>query len=209
MPPNYATHRFRPAEARWFTGVTDGQYRHWISGGVINATIRDEPVRPLGRQFSFADLVAIRAIKLLRDEDVPLDELRKLQPWVAEHLDADGLQVTGRLYVVDRECVTPSPARSDVARLIDFDAIVRDLVWKIDHRRELQDQVGRIERKQWIHGGEPVIAGTRVTVSAIKSLHDAGYSVSEINRQYPAIEVQDIKAALRYNEQQADPAAAD
>jgi uncharacterized protein (DUF433 family) len=54
-----------------------------------------------------------------------------------------------------------------------------------------------------------VIAGTRVTVSAIKSLHDAGYSVSEIHRQYPAIEVQDIKAALRYNEQQADPAAAD
>jgi uncharacterized protein (DUF433 family) len=202
-------HRFTPAEARWYTDVTAGQYQHWLADGIVSASVRDEPERPFGRQFSFLDLVAMRAVKLLRDEGIPLDELRKVQPWVVEHVDPDTFQVSGSLYVVDQELATAPFAPSDVARPVDFDAIVGELVWKIEHRRELQHQVGQIERNRRIHGGEPVIAGTRVTVSTIRELHDAGFSVSEIQRQYPDVEVEDIKAALRYGERQVDPAAAD
>jgi len=50
----------------------------------------------------------------------------------------------------------------------------------------------------------PVIAGTRIPTSAIKSFNDAGYTVDEIIEEYPDLTPEDVKAALDY---EADAAA--
>ena len=51
-----------------------------------------------------------------------------------------------------------------------------------------------------ILGGRPVIAGTRITVRAIKSFGRAGFSVDHILQEYPKLTRDQIKAALSYED---------
>ncbi len=47
-------------------------------------------------------------------------------------------------------------------------------------------------------GGEPVIKGTRITVSVIVDSLADGMSIKEILNAFPQIEEKDIKASLHY-----------
>lgn len=58
--------------------------------------------------------------------------------------------------------------------------------------------IGQIERRSDVLGGRPVIAGTRVPVSAIKEFAKAGYAVSQIRQEYPSLTADDINAAIKY-----------
>jgi uncharacterized protein (DUF433 family) len=52
-----------------------------------------------------------------------------------------------------------------------------------------------------IHGGTvPVIVGTRIPPRAVKSFHEAGYTVEGIREQYPTLTVEQIEAAIAYVE---------
>jgi uncharacterized protein (DUF433 family) len=208
MTAKYATYLFTPADVQWLTGVTEGQYRYWISEGVVSASVLNEPDRPFGRVFSFVDLVAFRAVKLLRDLNLPLDELRKIQPWIKHHFDEEDLQVQGHLYVVDDKRLDEAESTNSALR-VDFDAILRELIERIEHSREMKGQIGKIECSLRVQGGEPVIAGTRVTVETIKAFHRAGVSVEVINEQYPHVTIEDIKAAIAYTPESSDVEAAD
>lgn len=55
-----------------------------------------------------------------------------------------------------------------------------------------------IERKKGVCGGEPVIAGTRISVSFIVELERSGYAVDEIVAMYPHITHAQIYDALSY-----------
>lgn len=55
-----------------------------------------------------------------------------------------------------------------------------------------------IERRKGICGGEPVIRGTRITVSLIVQLERNGHSVDEIVSMYPHINHAQIYDALSY-----------
>jgi uncharacterized protein (DUF433 family) len=55
-----------------------------------------------------------------------------------------------------------------------------------------------IERKKGVCGGEPVIAGTRISVSLIIELERAGHSVDEIITMYPHIKHAQVYDALSY-----------
>lgn len=57
----------------------------------------------------------------------------------------------------------------------------------------------RISVNPQIHFGKPCIAGTRITVQSILELLDEGLSFEEIIRDYyPDIQVEDIRACLKY-----------
>jgi uncharacterized protein (DUF433 family) len=56
----------------------------------------------------------------------------------------------------------------------------------------------RITRDPDILGGNPVIAGTRIPVRAIKSFDKAGFTPTEIRDEYPGLTLADIDAALEY-----------
>ncbi|MBI4688675.1 MAG: DUF433 domain-containing protein [Nitrospirae bacterium] len=55
-----------------------------------------------------------------------------------------------------------------------------------------------IETKKGVCGGEPVIVGTRISVSLIVELDQLGYSVDEIVSMYPHITHAQVYDALSY-----------
>jgi uncharacterized protein (DUF433 family) len=56
----------------------------------------------------------------------------------------------------------------------------------------------RIVCDQAILGGKPVIKGTRIAVYLILDLLSEGYSMKDINKLYPHIANEDIKACVTY-----------
>ena len=55
-----------------------------------------------------------------------------------------------------------------------------------------------IERKKGVCGGEPVIVGTRISVSLVVELERVGHSVDEIVAMYPHITHAQVYDALSY-----------
>lgn len=55
-----------------------------------------------------------------------------------------------------------------------------------------------IERKKGVCGGEPVIVGTRISISLIVELERAGNSVDELVAMYPHITHAQVYDALSY-----------
>ncbi len=55
-----------------------------------------------------------------------------------------------------------------------------------------------IERKRGVCGGEPVIVGTRISVSLIVEMERAGHSVDEMVTMYPHITHAQVYDALSY-----------
>jgi uncharacterized protein (DUF433 family) len=57
----------------------------------------------------------------------------------------------------------------------------------------------RISVNPQIHFGKPCIVGTRITVQSVLELLNEGLSFAEIIRDYyPDLEMDDIRACLRY-----------
>ena len=57
----------------------------------------------------------------------------------------------------------------------------------------------RIDINPHILGGKPVIKGTRIPVYLILELLQADYNFQKILDAYPALEIEDMKAALEYS----------
>jgi len=59
--------------------------------------------------------------------------------------------------------------------------------------------IDRIAVNPNIHFGKPCVAGTRIPVQNVLELIEAGVSFDEIIRDYyPDLEIEDIRACLRY-----------
>jgi uncharacterized protein (DUF433 family) len=59
--------------------------------------------------------------------------------------------------------------------------------------------IDRIAVNPKIHFGKPCIAGTRITVQNVLELLNEGLSFTEIiQNYYPELQVEDIRACLRY-----------
>lgn len=59
----------------------------------------------------------------------------------------------------------------------------------------------RIVIDEKICNGKPIIRGTRITAQTIIEFLSAGESETEILRQYPSLELDDIKACLKFASQ--------
>ncbi len=55
-----------------------------------------------------------------------------------------------------------------------------------------------IERKKGVCGGEPVIVGTRISVSLIAEMEKSGYTADEMVAMYPHITHSQVYDALSY-----------
>lgn len=56
----------------------------------------------------------------------------------------------------------------------------------------------RITQDPGLMGGKPCVRGMRVTVGMIVGQISAGLSIDEVLNEYPYLEREDIKQALRY-----------
>ena len=158
------------------------------------------------RLYSFRDLVCLSILNALRNEaKVPLQELRRTK----EQLKAlgDHLWATTTLYLFGKRVVFVNPETGGMEEVVSGQGVLQiplqvvagstaEAVQAMRARRP--ETIGFIEQKRGIAQSQPVIAGTRIPVRSIQAFASAGYSLVEINRQYPTLTPEDIQAALGY-----------
>jgi uncharacterized protein (DUF433 family) len=201
---------FSEDQAARLTGVRKGQLRYWDKSQFFSPSFGGDAVRDgFGRVYSFRDIVALKVLGLLRNKhDVSVQHLREVKQNLA---DDDASAWSGvRLYAVNKRVHWVEPQTGlpqDVAskqyalQPIELDAVVNAV--RSDIREIIKrdkTKVGHIERVRSLNKSQPVIAGTRITVKAIKNFHTAGYSIAQIIAEFPDLTHQDIKAALSHVE---------
>jgi len=197
---------FSEEQAESLSGVSLSQLRRWDIQGLFHPSygVAEKHV-PYGRLYSFRDIVSLRVLNDLRNNvGVSLKHLKEVSDRLA-HL-GDAKWTTTTLYVLGKRIVYTNPRtrkREDVVngqRVLDIPlrvviASTRKAVMDLNRRDEV---VGQVVRDRFIAQNVPVIAGTRISVTAIKEFHEAGYSVEAILREYPDLTSADVSSALAY-----------
>ena len=198
---------FTADEVAKLTGMSPSSLRNWDDAGFFRPRFAGDDRRAsYSRIYSFKDVVGLRVLKLLRSQyKIPLGHLRDVAGEL-EHYSADPWSEI-RLYVLGREVCFREPETgqqrgvlSGQYALLPLEDVARDMRTRIAELRARDaSDVGRIERRRNIVGNAPVVAGTRIPVSALRNFADAGYSVEEIMAEYPSLTREDVEAALRYD----------
>jgi uncharacterized protein (DUF433 family) len=200
---------FSEEQTQRLTGVTVAQLRYWDRTNFFTPSLADENRRrPYGRVYSFQDLVCLKILNTLRNEArVSLPHLREVKDKLA-HL-GDDMWARTTLYVLNRKVVFDNPDTRQREEIVsgqgvlqiplqvvqsNMERAVKEL-WKRD-----KATVGKIQRTPGIASNKPVVAGTRIPVSAIKAFREAGYTIEQIREQYPVLTDVDIRAALKHGE---------
>jgi uncharacterized protein (DUF433 family) len=172
--------------------------------------------RYFGRIYSFRDLVSLRTIAiLLRQHGIPLQELRRVDPWLKAHQESPWASL--RLYVLGKHVYFEYPGSRAVvgARYphqmvmpVVIDEVVREVRAASGRLHErTPEQIGQIIRNRYVAQNAFVLAGTRISTGAIWSLHEAGYTPGEIIREYPRLTPADVAAAIAFERENRKAAA--
>ena len=198
---------FTREQASRLTGVSQRQLRLWDAKGFFAPSLRLEG-GALANLYSFRDLLCLKVIHAIRNEaKIPFSELLKTKQRLA-HLGED-LWARTTLYVLGKRVVFEDPETGDRQEASTGQGVLQiplrvvtgtmeDAVRAMRARKP--DLIGTIERKRSVAQNQPVIAGTRIPVRSLQAFAKAGYSVAEINAQYPGITARDIEAALKYED---------
>lgn len=195
---------FSEAQVERLTNLRKGRLRYWERTEFFAPTYLGADRNRI-RVYSFRDIVALRTLEMLRvQNNVPLQHLRK----VAERLSRSGLDVWVQttLWVMNRKVIFQAPGSNKpqevvsgqyvmdipLARVVaDTESDVREM------RRRKEDEIGQVRNVRGIAGG-PVLAGTRIRVASVQRLFEDGFSVKDIQAEYPDLTEEDITAALAY-----------
>ena len=191
------------------TQLSVDQLREWDNDSFFVPSMAYENRRsPYSRIYSFDDVVGLRTLSILRKEyNVSRQHLKKAAVRLAEHSGKPWSSLA--LYVLNKEVHFYNPlskqiegaVTGQIAIPIKLSSVAEDMLEKTEKLRRRSDKtVGRIERSRYTMNGDPVIAGTRITVSAIKSFHSAGHSIADIIQQYPDLIAKDVAAAIDYDD---------
>jgi uncharacterized protein (DUF433 family) len=191
------------------TGISRRQLLYWDNTKFFVPRLADENRRHSNsRIYSFRDIVCLKVLNTIRNEiRVPLPHLREVKEKLA-HL-GDDIWAKTTLYVLNRKVVFDNPETDQREEVVSGQAILQiplhvvsgDMersvraLWERDPRT-----IGKIERHRGIASRQPVVAGTRIPIRAIRAFKDAGYSVQQIREQYPILTEEDIQAALSHGE---------
>jgi uncharacterized protein (DUF433 family) len=196
---------FSEEQVEWLTGLTAAQLRYWDRTGFFAPAYADENRRiAYSRIYSFKDVVALRTLNMLRNQNnVPLQHLRKVADRLS-HLAGD-LWTKTTLYVLGKKVYFDDPVTGQPQEVltgqyalgIHLKAIIADTKRDADklHRRE-SAKIGQVARSRYVGHNAWVIAGTRIPTGAIRRFKEAGHTVDQIIKEYPDLTPQDIEAAL-------------
>lgn len=205
---NIVVSAFTEDQVERLTGISQRQLRYWDRAGFFVPSLAYEDRRsPYSRLYSFRDVVSLKIVSALRnDANVPLPHLRDVKERLA-HLGDDAWAKT-TLYVLNKKVIFDSPGIKDRKEEVVSGQVMLQIPLKVVSgnmeeavrglRKRDESVIGTIERKKNIAHNQAVIAGTRIPVRSIKAFADAGYSVRQIQREYPTLTAEDIKAALAF-----------
>lgn len=196
---------FSEEQAARLSGVSLNQLRRWDADEFFCPSFSDAKGVPFGRIYSFRDIVSLRVLNDLRNrKKISLAHLRDVSRGLS-HLGDEKWTAT-TLYVLGRRVVFDDPRTKLRQEIVSgqrvFDIPLRVVISStrraVQELNERNDRVGQVVRARFIAQNEPVIAGTRVSVTAIREFADAGYSAARIIKEYPVLTEADIAAALAY-----------
>ena len=198
---------FTPEHAENLAGISRARLAYWVRTGLIKPRFV-EPERWLSYKYlySFRDLVAIRTLAVLREQGVSLQTLRMVNEQLQEHYEDPWstmrFGMLGELVVFydpDSGLVRDGARPPQALFKLDMVEIINTLRDKVGiFRGRKPEDYGRVEQVKRVMGGQPVIAGTRITANAVWNFHTAGYSAAAIGEQYPDLTGEDIQEAIRY-----------
>lgn len=200
---------FSEEQTARLTGVTVSQLRYWDRTSFYRPMYSGDNRRSsYSRIYSFIDIASLRVLNVLRNQyDVALQHLRDVSDKL-NHLSEE--RWTGvRLYVLNKRVVWNDPNTALPQDIVSKQYVVPTMLLETiisDTRRDIaklnvrdKTKLGQIERSRFISHNAPVISGTRITVAAIKSFANAGYSIPRILKEYPDLTKKDIEAALTFS----------
>ena len=198
---------FTQEQASRLTGVSQRQLRLWDAKGFFAPSLKLDDAA-LVSLYSFRNLLCLKVINAIRNEaKIPFSELLKTKQRLA-HLGED-LWARTTLYILGKRVVFEDPETGDREEAASGQGLLQiplrvvtgtmeDAVRAMRERRS--GVIGTIDRKRNVAQNQPVIAGTRIPVRSLQAFAKAGYSVAEINAQYPGSTARDVEAALTYED---------
>jgi uncharacterized protein (DUF433 family) len=191
------------------TGLSKRQVVYWDTTGVYSPSIaRGGARQPHGRIYSFRDVVALRALALIRG-NVSLQQIRRTGAWLCEHYASPWSRL--RFYLWGDRIVYSDPETGEFVstappwqRVIPFD-LVEIAVDMTNRFKELQRRkhsaIGQVERHRYVVRNDYVLAGTRIPTQTIWEFHRATFDIAAIQREYPELTQEDIRAAIEFEQQ--------
>lgn len=198
---------FTVEQAAQLSGVSRSQLASWDKSGFFPPSFSDENRRrAFSRIYTFRDIACLRVLHALRNESkVSLQELRAVKGKLA-HL-GDALWAKTTLYVLNRRVIvdnTESSVREEVVTgqgivNIPLKVVTGQLRKEVEAlKKREQSSIGQIWTERGIAQNRPTVAGTRISVEAIKAFSEAGFTIDQIIKEYPSLTPTDIEAALQY-----------
>ncbi len=193
------------------TGISKRKLNYWLDNGIISADIDEARGRGRVRLWSFQNLLEVRVALWLRDR-VSLQLLRK----IVGSLRKRGFEMPLadlRLGVVEsanprkRARIVFQTESGEweevfeggqlVLRLtLPIKAMSDELAKAVERDQRQRRRAGQIEKRRGRLGSEPVFAGTRIPVTAVQRMHDAGWTSKMILAEYPSLKPKDVRAAV-------------
>lgn len=198
---------FTVDQAAKLSGLSRSQLASWDRSKFFQPSFSDENRRvSYSRVYTFRDIASLRVLHVLRNESrVKLNELRAVKEKLS-HL-GDDLWAKTTLYVLNRKVIFDNPENNNREEIITGQGIV-NIPLKVvtgqlqkevkDLKKRDESSIGLISSERGISQNQPTISGTRISVDTIKSFSKAGYSIDKIMKEYPSLNREDIKAALKY-----------
>jgi len=190
------------------TGITKFQLRNWDRTGFYKPSYAETNRRmPFSRIYSFKDIVALRVLNVLRNQNsVPLQHLRK----VSENLShlAEDRWTSVNLFVLNKKVIWQEPGTERHQEIVSQQYLLPSVSLKQvinETERDVkalnvrdESEYGDIKQSRYISHNAPVISGTRISVETIKSFAEAGFTVDQILKEYPDLTKKDVEAAIEY-----------
>ena len=185
------------------TGISVDQLRYWDSTDFFRPEFGYADRRAaFSRVYSYLDLVSLKVIARLRDE-TSLQQLRLVKKKLTEI--APVLWRGIELWVHKKKVVYVHPETGEPEEVVSGQRLLKlrlsEITDDLDEglrRLTARDEAtfGGIDRNRRVMRNKLVVAGTRIPVDAIRSFHEAGYSVEDIIAEYPSLTPRDVEAAL-------------
>lgn len=187
------------------TGLTMRQLAYWDDTGFFCPQYAAESRRsPYSRIYSFADLVGLRTVSLLKNGyNVSMAHLKETAERLSQHTDHPWSDIklavwNRKITWIDPETGKPSEVVSGQYIMFEMIDVIEDMKTKtVALKTRTDDEYGKIIKARNIAHNRPVFAGTRIPISAVINFADAGFSVQDIIKEYPSLTERDVTAALQ------------
>lgn len=194
---------FSMKQVQNLTGLSESQLIDWDTSDFFRPSFAYENRRsPYSRIYSFEDVVGLRTLSILRNR-VSMQHLREVAIRLKEHSGKPWSQLT--LYTLNGEVHFRRPKSGMIEGVISgqcgatipLESVAEEIREKAEAlKRRKPETIGKVAKHRFVMGGASVIAGTRIPVSSVRALADAGYSVGEILAEYPSLTQIDIETVI-------------